>query len=308
MLGDALQYKTAQLGLSRYLQTVQNVVQDDPRRDIRGQAVVNIIVAPLVFHEIGRTPHLADIVIQRHDPANQAVGANGIGAGFSQIGHHGGMVIGAWRLQRQFLQQWIIGRSQFQQAGIGGFVEQPLERRQQTQGTHPDQQARHHRPQHQGQMFAAQTLTRQGYRHRHHDRLGQGHRQADAQQFDPAPAVSGGDARDQHTNDIVRHQPKIAAHPIGQKQSQCDPHQQRCPGIHQQRDQYRGQGQGHEISGGGGIKTHAIGKAKAGMEHSDANGGRGGDDGQGQISGLSPNAERNAGTAEKDRAQHQEST
>ena len=128
MLGDCIQHRPAQPELHRDVDAVLDVGEDDARRKLRRQPVVHV-AAFLIFREVARSAHLADVVVERHDATLQAVGADRVGGGLGQIAHHHRMEIGAGRVQGQLLQQGIVRGSHFHQPHIGGLVEDVFQER-----------------------------------------------------------------------------------------------------------------------------------------------------------------------------------
>ena len=98
-------------------------------------AVVGI-VAHLVFLEVHGALELAHVVIICADAGQQTVSAHRRRAGLGQVGDDDGVVVGARRFHQQPPQQRLVGIGQFDELGIGGQVEQPLQQRLKADGQH----------------------------------------------------------------------------------------------------------------------------------------------------------------------------
>lgn len=92
------------------------------------QRVVDVAVR-LVLAEILRPPQLADVVVIRADPGEQAVGADGVPA-LRPTAQHQAVGVGGRRLDGHAARQFVVEVRVLEQLNIGRNAEQALERRQ----------------------------------------------------------------------------------------------------------------------------------------------------------------------------------
>ena len=90
-----------------------------------------IVALPLVFGEVARLEHLADVVEIGADAHQQAAGADRFGRRLGQRRHGDRMVVRARCAANQFLQQRMGRIAQLDQAQVGLHVENLLDHRQQ---------------------------------------------------------------------------------------------------------------------------------------------------------------------------------
>ena len=90
----------------------------------RGQLLVLVVAALLVFHEIGRLLDLADVVVKGGGLGQHGIGPDGLRGGFHHLAHHHGVMIGPRGDEHQLFEHGLIQVQELQQADIGGVAEQ----------------------------------------------------------------------------------------------------------------------------------------------------------------------------------------
>src|SRR5215211_1564681 len=90
VLGDYVQYLLRQPPCFPYFQTVLDVSFYHLGRESRGEVGVGVELGDLIFHEVGRVFHLADVVVVGPDLGEQRVRANPLGGPLREQAHlHG---------------------------------------------------------------------------------------------------------------------------------------------------------------------------------------------------------------------------
>ena len=117
---------------------VLHMADDDQGAQGRFELVVTI-VAGLVFDEVVRLEHLADVVKVAADADQQMIGPDGLRGRLGQRRHRDAVRVGSRRPPYQFLQQRMRAVGQFQQADVGDDAEAAFDQRQQARQQKPGQ-------------------------------------------------------------------------------------------------------------------------------------------------------------------------
>ena len=104
MLGDEIGDRRRQVVLFRECHPVLDMADDDQRAQRRFEQVVAVL-AGLIFDEVLRFEHFADVVEVTADADEERVGADGLGRRFGQCRHGDAVRIGSRGPFDQFLQE-----------------------------------------------------------------------------------------------------------------------------------------------------------------------------------------------------------
>ena len=115
--------KFRQAGIPGQLRTRLDVGCEDERAHAGRQFLVLVLAPHLVFHEVLRLFHLADVVEGSCDSDQEAIGLDGLGTLLRQGPDHHRVVIGARCLDDHLADQRMVETSEFKQAAVGEEAE-----------------------------------------------------------------------------------------------------------------------------------------------------------------------------------------
>ena len=127
VLGDEVLHDLGQLLPSGQLEALGDVLPHDGGRGVGLQLVVGVPALGLVLHEVVGLQHLAHIVVVEADPAQQPVGADGVGGHLAEIRHVDRVGVAAGRLQGQTPQERAVRVRPLQERLVCGDPGEPLE-------------------------------------------------------------------------------------------------------------------------------------------------------------------------------------
>lgn len=129
-----------QLVFLLHLHPVPGVGHNDRFAQLRLNRIMRIFHIVLVLNEIKRPLRLADVMIIRADPAQQAVRTNRFSRSLGQIAYHHAMVIGSRRLYEQLTQQRVVRVRQLYELQCRQNAKRYLEERHQANDQHCSKQ------------------------------------------------------------------------------------------------------------------------------------------------------------------------
>ena len=99
MLGDERRDRFGEAGFAREHQPIRHVRLDDLGRLKGLEAIVRIVPARLVLHEVLGVVDLADVVVVAADAAEEAIGPDAVARRLDEVRHGHRVRIGARRLE-----------------------------------------------------------------------------------------------------------------------------------------------------------------------------------------------------------------
>ena len=142
VLLDQVDDRLGQMVLPAEVDSVLDVPDDDERAHRRRQLGVAIGRPDLVFHEVVRLEHLADVVEIGPDPHQQTVGADSFGSRFGDRPDRDRMVVRARCPADELLKQRMGVVTELEQADAGDDSQRVLDEWQAS----AEQEARHQAP------------------------------------------------------------------------------------------------------------------------------------------------------------------
>ena len=127
VLENEIDHDLRHLGLPREPHPFRHVLTNDRRRSLRLELVVRVPPFRLVLHEVVGLQHLAHVVVEHPDPAQEPVGPDLGRCGFREIRDVDGVRIGAGGLHRQPTQERAGRIRPFEEGLIGGDTGEELE-------------------------------------------------------------------------------------------------------------------------------------------------------------------------------------